>query len=122
MSRPFHQQCIVVIKRFMGARCRKLLEENQPEQNLSHLEIQQMRCVKALVRIKRAKLNPFAKLGAQYELDGRRSINDDQRLSRSARTKSDAAILPRYAARPFSRSRISSGVGYSASLRASRIK
>jgi hypothetical protein len=31
----------------------------------------------------------------QDELDGRRSITDNQRLSGSARTKSDAAILPR---------------------------
>jgi hypothetical protein len=45
--------------------------------------------------MKCAKLNPFPKLGAQCELFGRRRINDDQRLSRSARTKSDAAILPR---------------------------
>jgi len=95
MSRPFHQQAIVVIKRCMGARCRNLLEMRQPAQNLSHLEVQNMRCVKARVRIKRAQFNPFPKFGAQQELDGRRSINDDQRLSRSARTRSDAAILPR---------------------------
>ncbi len=79
----------------MGARCRNLVEMRQSVQNLSDLQIQQMRCMKALVRIKCAKLNPFPKLGAQYELDSRRRINDDQWLSRSARTKSDAAILPR---------------------------
>ena len=65
MSRPFHQQAIVVIKRFMGARWRNLLEMRQPAQNLSHLEVQKMRCVKARVRIKRAQLNPFPKFGAQ---------------------------------------------------------
>ena len=65
MSRAFHQQSSVVTNRLMGARCRNLLEVRQPAQNLSHLEIQQMRCMKALVRIKRAKLNPFPKLGAQ---------------------------------------------------------
>ncbi len=95
MSRAFHQQSSVVIERLMGARGRNLLKMRQPAQNLNHLEIQQMRCMQTLVRIKRAKLNPFPKLGAQYEFDGCRSINHDQRLSRSARTKSDAAILPR---------------------------
>ncbi len=95
MSRAFNQHSSVVIKRLMGACCRNFLELRQPAQNLRHLEIKQMRSVKALVRIKCAKLNPFPKLGAEYELDGRRRIDDDQRLSRSARTKSDAAILPR---------------------------
>ncbi len=95
MGRAFHQQSSIIIKRLMGARCGNFLEKRHAAQNLSHLQIQQMRCMKALVRIERTKLNPFPKLGAQYELDGRRRINDDQRLSRSARTKSDAAILPR---------------------------
>jgi len=95
MSRAFHQQSSVVIKRLEGARCRNLLEKRQPAQNLSHFQIQQMRSMKAFVRIEYAKLNPFPKLGAQYELDGCRRINDDQRLSRSARTKSDATSLPR---------------------------
>ncbi len=95
MSRAFHPHSSVVIKRLMGACCRNFLELCQPPQTLRHLEIKQMRGMKALVRMKCAKLNPFPKLGAQCELFGRRRINDDQRLSRSARTKSDAAILPR---------------------------
>jgi hypothetical protein len=91
-------------------------------QQMRSVVARRQRRIEALVRIECAKLDALTQFGAEYELDGRRRVDDGQRLSRSARSRSEATVLPRYAVQPLSRSRVASGVGYSASLRAARIK
>lgn len=64
----------------------KFLGPRIPAQDLRDLDIEQMGCVKGFAGIEQAFRKPHSDRGIQQHLDHDRSIDDDQRPSRSTRT------------------------------------
>ena len=111
MRVPFDEQLVEVVEHLPGALRIHDFESNEPTQGLGDLDVEQMGSVKALAGIKRPCADAFSARGPEQQLEQRRSVDDDQRLSRSDRTIAVGDTLPLYEARSRSRSRISSGVG-----------
>ena len=67
----------------------------QAPQGLRHFDVDEMGRVESLLRRQCPIGHPHALVGLQQELQHRRSIDDNQRLSRSARNASVGETLPR---------------------------
>ena len=119
---PLDGQILEVRKRFIRARHGNLFRLYQPPQNLRYFDVDEVRCVHPLRRPQCTCRDTLRSLRLQYQLHGRRGVQHDQRASRSARSTWAGDSFPRYGSRCLRRSTISSGVGCSAILRASRIR
>lgn len=83
-----------VIERLLGPSWGYAFELDQTAQRLRDLDVEQVGNVEPLVRRKRSGPDLFRATGSQEQIKERRGINDDQRLSRSARTISVGDALP----------------------------
>ena len=75
-----------IVQRSAAALCFHFAGERVAAQNLRHLHVKQMRRVQCFCRLEQAFLQRHARRHAQKHLEHHRGIEDDQRLSRSART------------------------------------
>lgn len=102
------------------ARCRiDIAGRDIAADHLGNFDVEQMGSVQALSRIEETCFDGFCSCSAQQRLEHRRGVDDDQRLSRSARTasagESESLAFGRFA----KRSRNSSKLGRSATRRIS---
>ncbi len=111
-----------IIERLLRARHAQVVELDEAAQSLRDLHVEQMRCMQPLVGRQCPHRDAFRPTGSKQQLEQGGGIDDDQRVSRSARTTSVGDVLPRYCSRCRKRSRISSGVGCSAIFRTLRIR
>jgi hypothetical protein len=91
---PFHNQLLEVSKRELGALERKFASQMEAPQNLNNFNIDEMRSVKTLSRIQRARSNTVCTRGPQHQLDRSRGIQHDHRESRSSRNTSVGDNFP----------------------------
>ncbi len=95
MAVPFNTQVTEVCEGlFRPARGHRFAMRQTP-QGLRHFDVDEMGRVESLLRRQGPIGHPHALVGLQQELQHRRSIDDNQRLSRSARNASVGEMLPR---------------------------
>lgn len=70
------------------------LSMHETSQYMGDFDIDKMRSVQALCRIQRSTFDAFGPGGLQQQLNGRRSVEDNQRVSRSSRSTSVGDSLP----------------------------
>ncbi len=91
----FDDEREVIVESLRRASRVDLLEQHQAPQGLRHLYIYEVRCVQELPWVKRAGSDTLAALALEQKLQSCRGIDDDQRLSRSARNTSVGDWRPR---------------------------
>ena len=91
----FDEQFRQIIERLFGARHRNLFALYKAAQYQRDFNIEQMRCVNPFGCFKRSVHQALRLRGPQQDFEHRRGVEYDQRLSRSARSKSVGVLLPR---------------------------
>lgn len=86
MSVALQDEASKIIQRLLCPSWRDVFELDQPAQGLRDLDVEQMRSVESLMGRKGPSPDVFRPVGAQKQIKDRGGIDDDQRLSRSART------------------------------------
>ena len=84
-----------IFERLFGAFARDLFSLEQATKDLSHFNIEQMGCVHALGFIEGPRHDEGRSMRLEEHFEQRGGVDNDQRLSRSARTRSPGALLPR---------------------------
>lgn len=95
MRMSLNEKSRKVIERLLGADCCDGLELYETSQGLHDFYVNQMGSLQSFTGCQGPSGDAFRPLSSQKELEDRGSINDDQRLSRSARTISVGDIFPR---------------------------
>lgn len=95
MRVPLNDEPRKVIERLLSADYRDGLELHQAAQRLRDFYVDQMGSLKSFAGGQCSRGDAFRPIGSQKELEERGGVNDDQRLSRSARTMSVGDSLPR---------------------------
>ncbi len=119
MGIPGKWEILHVAERFTAAFTLNLARGRVSAKNLRHFDVDQVRRVKCLSHSEDAPLHGRRCARAQKNFEGSRSIDDDHRPSRSARTARAGGTAGRAGERPASRARSSSTVGRSARRRTS---
>ena len=111
-----------ILERLHAALRGEQAREGIPPQHLHDLDVEQMRCVQRLALGKQSFRETCCRRGTEQYLDQRGSVDDDQCLSRSARTAFAGDGVGRTDERRTRRARNSAIVGRSAMSRISRTR
>ncbi len=111
-----------VIERLFRPDFRNLSLQHVPPQNLCHLKVNKVGNVQAPAGGKHPISDHLRAIKAQQEVDESRGVKDDQRSSRSSRTRSAGGRETFAGALPSSLRRISAGAGRSAMRRISLMR
>ena len=95
MVRAFDVQRRVVTESLFGAYRCYFFELNEAPECLRDFNVDQVRSMQAFLRHQRPRFDFLAFFSSKHELQNGRCVDDDQRLSRSARTSSVGEVFPR---------------------------